>query len=84
MKINGKQVTAKSFAFDGCHKIYLCESKEDEEEAVSHEYELHPIAALEHAYETSCYLKFIHNWALDQSYVAQGDEAVFTYEEGEK
>jgi hypothetical protein len=26
MKINGKEVTAKKFAFEGCHKIYVIDT----------------------------------------------------------
>ena len=30
MKINGKTVIGDKFAFDGCHKIYICKTVEDE------------------------------------------------------
>jgi hypothetical protein len=26
MKINGKEVTAKKFAYEGCHKIYVIDT----------------------------------------------------------
>ena len=80
MKINGKKVTGKSFAFDGCHKIYVCETEADEDTAEAGGYGIHPIEELPNAWERSCPLRFISNWALDKTYVAQGDDAVF--EEG--
>ncbi|NDH90866.1 MAG: hypothetical protein EBZ22_08300 [Flavobacteriia bacterium] len=80
MKINGKEVTGKSFAFDGCHKIYVCESAEEPKQAESSGYGLFDIEDIEWAWERSCPLRFISNWALDKTYVAQGDDAVF--EEG--
>ena len=38
MKINGIEITAKEFAYDGCHKIYLIESQEQRDEADSYGY----------------------------------------------
>ena len=29
MKINGSEVIGEFFAYDGCHKIYICESDMD-------------------------------------------------------
>ena len=34
MKINGKEVTAKKFAFEGCHKIYVIDTPEEEAQAL--------------------------------------------------
>ena len=83
MKINGLQVTAKKFAFDGCHKIYLIENGEEEAEALSYGYRILLIQELPQAYEDSCPLRFISNWPLGLSnedfisYVEQGDDATF-------
>lgn len=77
MKINGIEVvTNGKFAYDGCHKIYIIEDEENEEEA-SDGYKILPIEKLKETYENSCELKFIHNWNLDKTYVAQFEEAVF-------
>ena len=78
MKINGQEITAKAFAFDGCHKIYLCDNRKDETAAVQMGYEVFPISELPAAYDGSCGLRFISNWALDKQYAAQFEDAVFT------
>jgi hypothetical protein len=83
MKINGLQVTAKKFAFDGCHKIYLIENGDEEAEALSYGYRILPIGELPQAYEDSCPLRFISNWPLELNnedfidYVGQGEWATF-------
>lgn len=81
MKINGQQVIGNTFAYEGCHKIYICESKEDEEMMKEYGYRIEPIEELEITYKTSCPLKFIHNAKLTKSYVGQFEEAEFTYED---
>ena len=82
LKINGKTITADRFAFDGCHKIYLIENQEQADNATELGYTLLPIADLPEAYESSCSLRFISNWALDDSdwvsYVGQFKKARFT------
>ena len=77
MKINNITTKAKKFAFDGCHKIYLLESRKDEAEARDTGYSILPINELETAYEGSCDLRFINNWSLNKSFVAQFEEAEF-------
>lgn len=74
MKINNIETTAKQFAFDGCHKIYLIESIDDLKEAIVAEYSIYPIEGLELAYMDSCSLRFINNWKLDKTFVLQGTE----------
>ena len=76
MNLNGKPVTAKKFAFDGCHKIYLLDTTAQATEARLSGYTILPIARLEETYNDSCGLKFISDWALE-SYVSQFEEAVF-------
>jgi hypothetical protein len=77
MKINGQTTTAKKFAFDGCHKIYLLESRKDETEARAIGYSILPISELQDEYECSCGLRFISNWKLDTSFVGQFEDATF-------
>ena len=77
MLINKQEVQGSKFAFDGCHKIYVCETVDDEEAAEDSGYEIRPIQRIERAFINSCSLRFISNWALDKHYVRQGDHAVF-------
>lgn len=77
MLINGQAVTAKSFAFDGCHKIYLCESSNDEQDAIGCGYNIYPISQLKDKFNDSCSLRFIYNWSLDKTFVPQFEDAVF-------
>lgn len=77
MKINNIPTNAKKFAFDGCHKIYLLESRKDETDARATGYSILPIAQLEDTYEDSCGLRFISNWALDKHFVDQFEDATF-------
>ena len=78
MKINNIEITSKHFAYDGCHKIYLIESKDDEKEALEIGYDILPIEVLKETYKCSCGLKFISNWQLDTSIVEQCGKAKFT------
>lgn len=78
MKINGIKIYALTFAYDGCHKIYLIEDEIDEKEAIKSGYSVLPIEKLKETYKDSCSLKFISNWKLDKNYVGQFAKAVFT------
>ena len=81
MKINGKEVTAKKFAFEGCHKIYVIDTPEEEAQALKYGYDIYPIKEIEQAYKDSCSLKFICNWRMNDddfvSYVGQFEKATF-------
>ncbi len=81
MKINGKEVTAEKFAFEGCHKIYVIDTPEEEAQALKYGYNIYPIEEIREAYEGSCSLKFISSWPLDTdefvSYVGQFEDANF-------
>ena len=77
MKVNGQEVKGVEFAFDTCHKIYVCETKNDREAAEGMEYEIYPIESLKYVFYTCCPLRFISNWGLDKHYVRQGENAVF-------
>jgi hypothetical protein len=76
MTINGKNVTAKSFAYDGCHKIYLIANKDEEMDAISEDYDIFPISKLQEKFEKSCSLRFISNWNLSKKDVAKQFEIV--------
>lgn len=78
MKINNIEISAKHFAYDGCHKIYLIETEEQRREAQSSEYEVLHISKLKKTFENSCGLRFISNWALNKQYVDQCEEAEFS------
>jgi hypothetical protein len=78
MKINGVGITAKEFAYDGCHKIYLIETEEEKQEALNYEYNILDISKLEETYNKSCPLKFINYWNLDKDgIVHQFEDAIF-------
>lgn len=78
MKINGQEITAKAFTYDNCHKIYIIEDNSDLLDAKVAGYDIYPIEYLPTAYETSCELRFISNWKLNKSYVAQFTDCVFS------
>ena len=79
MKINGIEVTATQFAYDGCHKIYLLETEAELKEALEYGYRIRPIEELEDTFEDSCSLRFISGWTPEfKSYVEQFEPAVFT------
>jgi hypothetical protein len=81
MKINGKTVTGDRFAFEGCHKIYVIDTPEQEADARDYGYEIYPIEDIKQAYKDSCSLKFISSWPMNGdnfvSYVAQFEDAIF-------
>jgi len=74
--INGKEITATAFAFDGCHKIYLLdESQYDEYKAL--DYTLYDIDELPRAWADTCPLRFIDSGDLSESIVSQFEPATF-------
>lgn len=78
LHINDQKITAKKFAWDTCHKIYLIDTKKDEKTYLEYEYELFPIEELEDAYARSCSLRFISHGNLDlPNVVNQFETAVF-------
>lgn len=79
MKINNQRITAKIFAWDRCHKIYLIETRKDKKEYLEYGYSLFPINGLEEAYKNSCSLRFISHGNLDlPDVVSQFEKAVFS------
>ena len=77
MKINNQEVSAKEFAYDGCHKIYLIETENDRGEASDSGYEIHDIGSLKSMFNASCGLQFISNWKMTKRFVEQFGEACF-------
>lgn len=77
MKINGKEVVGDKFAYDSCHKIYICEDVEDEEMMRGYGYLIHDIKYVKQAWEHSCELRFISNAKLTRKYVEQFEQATF-------
>lgn len=77
MKINGKEIKAKQFAYDGCHKIYLIEDTDDLKEAKGIGYDIYDIELLKETYDDSCSLRFINNWKLTEQIVPQFETAKF-------
>lgn len=79
MKVNGKEIKTNGyFAYDGCHKIYICEDKADIETMRGYEYEnILPISELPKTWDLSCPLRFIQNVKLTTNYVRQFEDAVF-------
>lgn len=78
MTINNEPVKHNgTFAYDGCHKIYIIEDTQDRADAIDLGYKIWHIDDLEDAYNTSCPLKFISNWKLTITYAEQGEDAIF-------
>lgn len=77
MKINNVEVVGNKFAYDGCHKIYIIEDEQDEQKAHECGYKILEISQLVNTYKYSCELRFIHNWKLTKTYVAQFENATF-------
>lgn len=79
MQINDKEITAKEFGWDECHKIYLVNTEQDKKELLDLEYKLFPIDQLEQAWKDSCELKFISNADLvGKNIVDQFEKAIFS------
>jgi len=76
MKINNIEIKADKFAYDGCHKIYLLESKADEIESKKLGYKILPIEKIKEVYANSCPLRFISNWNLKKPFAFQCENAV--------
>lgn len=64
MYINDYYTDAKHFAFDGCHKIYLLNNKEQYEDAREAGYNIFDIKELPEVWKNSCHMRFINTWDL--------------------
>jgi hypothetical protein len=60
-----------SFAFDGCHKIYIIKNKQEKEEAEKNGYKILNMAKLKETYLKSCPLRLVNSWDLKMSFVPQ-------------
>ena len=65
IKINETEINAESFAFDGCHKLYVLNDRKEENEAKELGYNIYPISSLPKAFVRSCPLRFIDEWGGD-------------------
>lgn len=79
LEINGKTVIGNKFAYEGCHKIYICENENDILEAMNIGYKIFDIEYIEEVYNNSCSLRFINNWKLTEVYAEQFEEANFNW-----
>lgn len=77
--INGQVVEGIKVAYDGCHKIYICENQEDLYMMQDYGYGLYDMNDLKEIYDNACPLKFISSADLTKSYVKQDQEAVFSF-----
>ena len=75
--INGIEVTGDRFAFDGCHKIYICNTADETKKMIDLEYDIYPIEDLPEIWAESCPLRFIHSADLQTTYVPQCEDARF-------
>lgn len=48
------------FAWEGCHKIYLCQNMGDIQLMLAYGYDIYPIEQLRTVWKNSCSLRFIH------------------------
>ena len=80
MLINGKKVIGEHFAYDGCHKMYVCKNLQEVRESQEMGYTVYPIGMLPQIYAESCPLRFISPFDLSDYYVKQGEDAVFEEE----
>ena len=73
-KIKQAMETYSRFAYDGCHKIYIIESDEQEQRAREYNYQILPIEELEDKFYNSCELRFINFWDLSKTALIQQGE----------
>lgn len=78
-KINGIEINAVVFAYDGCHKIYLLNDNESIIEAEDAGYDVYDIGNIISAFVYACPLRFINKWEGEcETIVTQWeDEVVF-------
>lgn len=79
-KINGEEITAQWFAYDGCHKIYLIENMDDMEDAEAEGYSVSPIRYLLECFVYACPLRFIQIWGGDFRTIVRQAEPVIVFE----
>lgn len=80
--INGTEVAATGFAYDGCHKIWLIFTDSDREALIDAGYttaEFRPVSELPAVWEATCPLRFILSAANFDSYIEQGADGTVEY-----
>lgn len=60
------------FAWEGCHKIYICQTIEDVYQQITLGYDIYPIELLKSVWKESCSLRFIHPANLKGDILPQG------------
>lgn len=87
VKLNKKSIKkATSFAFDGCHKVYLLTDKDDIK-TIKEEYGfiICPIEVLEETFKNTCGLRFVSWWNTLDSVIPQFTKnVIFTYNDETK
>lgn len=63
-----------AIAYDGCHKIYVCEDEDDTKKMKEYDYNIYPMSDLRSIWEKSCSLRFVENAKLTRCFVAQFEE----------
>ena len=64
-KGNYRVVNCNRFAWDGCHKIYLITTPEQQAEAARYNYDILDTTELPRAWKESCSLRFIEFWDVE-------------------
>jgi hypothetical protein len=89
VSINGKDVSsARGYVYDGCHRFYVIFDEDDADEAMKDGREILPLDETMFAkFKSSCPLRFIYDWKLDnyilpQSFDCDYAEAEFKYDDG--
>ena len=80
LKINGQEVKATEFFFDGCHKIYVADTDEGYKQMYDAGWDdddVFPIEDLPYIWIATCPLRFINSADLGRSYVRQCEPARF-------
>lgn len=73
IKFNGVNIEGISISYDSCHKIYINETPEDEEEMKGYGYTIHDLDRLEDIWDDACNLRFIRNTQMTKLYIPQED-----------
>lgn len=71
---NLNDIKGVGIAYDGCHKIYVCEDEDDIKKMKEYGYNIYPMSDLKSIWENSCGLRFVENAKLTKSFVAQFEE----------
>ena len=68
---NGNEIKGLAVAYDGYHKIYICETEADIKKMKELNYQIHDMSELKNIYNRSCSLRFINSADLKKCFVAQ-------------